>query len=330
MTADEELLYRWLLSRPGARRSDLEAAMGFGASRFRAGLDSLERKGVVSRRGGKPARFQAAPPDVVIDLLAAARQEQITRARLEVPALMGLIQRRSSDLDVTEIVEVLTSRDAVIERWMHLQRAAQESVEAFTRTPVAERPQTISRTRPTYGPGVVGRALYDEEVLRVPGTFEHLLHMSTFGEHARVVPRLPMKLALVDRSVAIVPTESRSGPADEAGLIVHESGLLDALIALFDVFWRRGSPVVIDGTEPSGVVSEDAVLSLLAAGLKDEAIARQLGLSTVTVRRRIAAVIDKLEVSGRFQAGLELGRRGWPQHPWSVARADGERPPPGR
>ena len=69
-------------------------------------------------------------------------------------------------------------------------------------------------------------------------------------------------------------------------------------------------------TEPrhksSAPPAEDAhLLALMAAGLKDEVVARQLGLSLRTVRRRIAHLMDELDADTRFQAGLEASRRGW-------------------
>jgi DNA-binding NarL/FixJ family response regulator len=45
-------------------------------------------------------------------------------------------------------------------------------------------------------------------------------------------------------------------------------------------------------------------------GAKDETIARQLGVSLRTVRRRVAELMDELGASTRFQAGMEAVRRG--------------------
>lgn len=53
------------------------------------------------------------------------------------------------------------------------------------------------------------------------------------------------------------------------------------------------------------------LLAQLASGAKDEHIARTLGLSLRTVRRRIAALMSDLGVDTRFQAGAEAVRRGW-------------------
>ena len=53
------------------------------------------------------------------------------------------------------------------------------------------------------------------------------------------------------------------------------------------------------------------ILALMAAGLKDSAVAHQLGLAPRTLRRRIARLMALLHVQTRFQAGLEACRRGW-------------------
>jgi len=74
---------------------------------------------------------------------------------------------------------------------------------------------------------------------------------------------------------------------------------------------------VISGThavlpEPLGFADEPRLLvRQLASGAKDEQIARTLGLSLRTVRRRVADLMIELGVDTRFQAGAEAVRRGW-------------------
>ena len=52
------------------------------------------------------------------------------------------------------------------------------------------------------------------------------------------------------------------------------------------------------------------ILRLLADGLKDEAIARRLGMSLRTTRRHVADILSELNVSSRFQAGVAAARSG--------------------
>jgi DNA-binding NarL/FixJ family response regulator len=53
------------------------------------------------------------------------------------------------------------------------------------------------------------------------------------------------------------------------------------------------------------------LLRQLSRGAKDEQIARSLGVSLRTVRRRMADLFEELGVESRFQAGVEAVRRGW-------------------
>ncbi|MFC7381823.1 TrmB family transcriptional regulator [Sphaerisporangium rhizosphaerae] len=57
-------------------------------------------------------------------------------------------------------------------------------------------------------------------------------------------------------------------------------------------------------------LADRRLLALLSAGLKDDAIARQLGTSPRSLRRRLRHLFDELDAETRFQAGAQAGRRG--------------------
>ncbi|MBB6334530.1 hypothetical protein [Schaalia hyovaginalis] len=61
--------------------------------------------------------------------------------------------------------------------------------------------------------------------------------------------------------------------------------------------------------EPTGDAVE--LLALLAAGLTDEATARQLRASTRTVALRVQRLCDTFGASGRFQLGIQVARSQW-------------------
>jgi DNA-binding NarL/FixJ family response regulator len=65
----------------------------------------------------------------------------------------------------------------------------------------------------------------------------------------------------------------------------------------------------LEATDASDVGQQ--LLEMLASGAKDEQIARALGMSLRTVRRRIASLMAELGADSRFQAGIEAVRRGW-------------------
>jgi DNA-binding CsgD family transcriptional regulator len=134
------------------------------------------------------------------------------------------------------------------------------------------------------------------------------------GEEARIVQeKLPMKLLIVDDHTALVPL----GPYGYPCLLIRDPGLVATFATFFDLKWAQGEPWAPPGT-PTPIKDDtqrQRILDALAAGLKDEAIARQLGVSVRTVRRHITALMQQLGASTRFAAGVAAVRRGWVTRP---------------
>jgi DNA-binding NarL/FixJ family response regulator len=73
---------------------------------------------------------------------------------------------------------------------------------------------------------------------------------------------------------------------------------------------RRG-PRAATRENPAGLTARELeVLELLAAGLRDADIAGRLFLSPRTVAHHVSAILRKLGVSNRAQAGPAAGRLG--------------------
>jgi DNA-binding NarL/FixJ family response regulator len=138
---------------------------------------------------------------------------------------------------------------------------------------------------------------------------------------------LPFKLTVVDRRRALLPLGA--GTELTAALIVRPSPLLDALIEVFETQWAKGMPVPraagrtggrTEGQESGresapdspadGRMAWEGLLTMLSAGMTDEAIARQLGVSARTVQRRISDLMETLGSRNRFQAGVQAVRHG--------------------
>jgi DNA-binding NarL/FixJ family response regulator len=80
-------------------------------------------------------------------------------------------------------------------------------------------------------------------------------------------------------------------------VLIREAVLVEMLVRLFEVWWREAGDAMAsyhDKTQqqPStaGEVTEDErmILKMLGEGLKDETVAKKLGISVRTVRRKIS------------------------------------------
>lgn len=59
---------------------------------------------------------------------------------------------------------------------------------------------------------------------------------------------LPLELVIVDREYGFLSLIG-SHPASRGALLVHRSGLLDALLAPFEAEWERAVPMVTDADQ---------------------------------------------------------------------------------
>jgi DNA-binding CsgD family transcriptional regulator len=137
---------------------------------------------------------------------------------------------------------------------------------------------------------------------------EALVARLAVGEQIRVLPDLPSRLLVIGDSHAVLPEPF--GYADAPLSIVRQRGVVEAMTQWFELLWERAVVPPLDAVAPR-LDLRSFLLQQLAAGAHDEQIARVLGISLRTVRRRVADLMSELGVDSRFQAGVEAARRGW-------------------
>jgi hypothetical protein len=272
-------------------------------------LERLLQLGVVRHLPGDV--WQAVAPDLALEALIATREEQNRRARADVGPLMDLYQRnRDEEHADNAFVEVVTGVGAVRELWHTLLRGAREEVCVLDQppyvTPLGEHVALEDETRER---DVQWRVVYDRSAVDLPGRVTEIIELVAAGERARVTPTLPFKLAVIDAHAAVLPVAS-DDVVDKV-LLIRPSALLDVLRSTFELYWDRGIPFSPGGIYAAAADVDPNLLGLLAAGLTDESIARQLGLAPRTVQRRVRQLMDRCGAQTRFQAGVQAMRRGW-------------------
>jgi predicted transcriptional regulator len=315
LSTREITVYQALMTRPGADAPGLAADCALAEAEVAAVLLRLVQDGLAVQ-SGRPARYEATAPDVALAELIGRQEERLSAARHEMQRLSQLF-RDSGTTGDAGAVEVVNGSAAVAVRIDRLYESAQAQVRSFDRPPYAQHPgQTSAHRQRRRQVGVEYRTVYSRDALAWPGRFQQdILAGSSVGEHARVRANLPTKLVLADDSLALVPITADETAADSA-FVIRSPSLLAALAALFEHEWSRAVPLVAGPRRsPDELDQPDektrALLSLLAGGLTDEAVARALGWSARTTQRRIAALLKELGVCTRFQAGAAARDRGW-------------------
>lgn len=325
LNLEQQTVYLALLEHFPASMAELRDRVP--GARVRQAVAALETAGLISRLTGQPVRYQPAPPEMALEVLVRAREQELQRVRLETARLAERFRAGRGSGRPEEVVEVVTTRDATLQRWQQLQRSARREVRSFDRPPYASKVLVNEAERDGLAAGVSFRAIYAREGLDLPGRLEAMRELVQAGEQARVTGELPVKMFLADDSIGLIPLErrDRADSADSA-LVIHSSSLLDTLSALFESVWANAVPVRFGDVAPlapghaangSGARNGDGtderrtLLGLLAAGLTDEAIGRQLGWHPRTVQRHVHRLMTELGAQTRFQAGLQAAHRGW-------------------
>ncbi|HEY3556175.1 MAG TPA: helix-turn-helix transcriptional regulator [Kribbella sp.] len=276
--------------------------------------------GPITRSPMPASQLLPVAPDAAIEALVRRHESELERIRALATAWVDDF-RSGRSTGPTELIEIVSGADAVLSRFDQLQRAATDEVQVLDTPPYAAAtgPDTNDVEFEVLARGVTCKAIYDRAALeQAPNAVTAILRYVAAGEQARVTSELPLKLATFDRRTAFIPLSIDQGDIASA-IVVHPCSLLDVLLLVFDQLWQHATPLTApgslrgaqeDGTfEPTE--NDRRVLVLLASGMKDQAIARHLGWSYRTTRRRISALMAASGAETRFQAGLHAARAGW-------------------
>jgi sugar-specific transcriptional regulator TrmB len=317
LTGAEEAAYVLLIGEPRLTAADLADKLGLTSRRAQALLTELAAHGLVSRSLANPPEYLAAPPDVVVPALVLRRQEELQRARLAAVALAERARRVAARDELgPHVLELLSASKATEQRFEQLQQAAEHEVCALDRPPYPAQdgpPENLAELA-SLSRGVAYRAVYDPQALNAPGQPDLVRRFMAAGEQARVFPELPTRMIVIDGRAALIPLDAHH-PGGES-LLVRAPAVVDTLQMFFETLWDQAIPLpttLTDSAEipwrgPAGLGCDDAMVALLTAGLKDEAIARRMGISTRTLDRRIQILMRGLAARTRFQAGWQAAR----------------------
>jgi sugar-specific transcriptional regulator TrmB/DNA-binding CsgD family transcriptional regulator len=314
-----ELVYRALLARPSTDASALADVLGRPGPEVETALAVLVGAGLAIGTEGRA--YAAAPPAVALGALIAERRDGLRLAEQALATLAEEHRAAVAGQSISDLIEVVTGVDAIRHRYRQVQHAATSELRMFVTAPfVAVSPGENAAEPAAADRGVRIRAVLENAVLTEPGSTEEAVDSLRRGLELRVAESLPMKLVIADADLALVPLAVTPG-GEPGAVLLQRSGLLAALDALFETTWHRAYPLELsklEGGPPAGDDELDGpsaldrqILSLMLAGLTDQAVASQLELSLRTVQRRLRHLQDLAGVNSRLQLGWYAARHDW-------------------
>jgi DNA-binding CsgD family transcriptional regulator/DNA-binding MarR family transcriptional regulator len=308
----EDRIYRFAATTPSVTCTEISEATGLSGEKVQTALDGLQERRLISRTTDKPARYIASSPGIVEAMLA----DRLLEARHALEALDRLsAKRRARQLsaDMGDAFEVVRGQEALRHHAMQLIRTARSELVNMIKPPVIA-VQSEERVLPPEA--ARNRAIFETSALEAPGALDAIRDGLRGHDEIRVRGELPLKMLAADRAVALVPVSQQD--TTPVGVLVFPSAMLDGLLALFEYVWDSSVRLDIANgrTHPAGADSvlspEDRqLLSLLLAGLTDEAIAAHFRVSVRTVQRKVHALMEVANVRTRMQLAWEAARQDW-------------------
>lgn len=311
-----ETVYRALLRNPDLDTGGLARHLELSSAQVAGAVERLAAVGLVTASAAARSGLVPAPPATTLTAMLHTALEEMESQRSRLDAVRSALAGFAADHMVGQSrtwssmpVELLSAEESF---------AAVEDLQRGTTGDIASSHQAvhIDVDSPTYvelvehqlRAGRRMRGIYPVEVVEDERRMAYVRKWAAAGEQVRLSEQPLPTMAVFGTEVAMV-SASEPEQAGAGRMLVRAPALVVLITELFDQYWARSVPLAAsDGA--SALDDRSRILELLVVGTKDESIARQLGLSLRTVRRRVADLMDELGARTRFQAGVEASRRG--------------------
>lgn len=320
-SADADLVYRTLVTFGPRTPGGLGAELGMAIRRVDDALAELRAAGAatVAPGGratvGRAGTWAAVPPDRAVAALRTRRlrladeravadshrrvvrglRAQLGALTLPPPALGGLL---------ADQVRYLPTRELTRARYAELLPGRRETL---TINPEQAFDAESARTGAEFDRRLIAQGTR-MRVLGVPPADRDTLNPA--GAHPayqiRESLRVPLKLIVLDRAVALLPADPES---IERGYVeIGHPGVVRALAEVFERHWTDAEDPRVGAVAPIELAArERALVDLLALGHTDVTAAAHLRISARSVTNTLRRLMDRLGVDNRFQLGLALG-----------------------
>lgn len=308
----EEATYRALLAVPDGGVTSLARTLGAPEWTVRETLDSLISHGLAKHVTDNV--FAAVAPDSALIDLLSDRLEELRSGYVAFSELEQVYRDAQTRNGAMPGCETVRGAEALRSRIHQLQGQAKQQVCKLLRPPLLTDDSTHAGCDDAVKRGVEFQLVYERSMLENPVIMGQIRQAADLGKRVRFAATLPVKIMIVDQRVALI-SES---PHQPVALITEHPSLVQLSVGLFDQVWPTAVPAS-GGHTPETILDYDGLpdtddrllLSLLLAGLTDQAIAVRLGVGLRTVQRRVRDLMDAAGVDTRIQLGWQASRKGW-------------------
>ncbi|MEV8532229.1 LuxR C-terminal-related transcriptional regulator [Streptomyces sp. NPDC051211] len=317
-------LYRQLRNEPNLGTPEICARAGLDPSSLHEAVALLTELGLLAESGHRDGRPAVTATETALNRLAQQAEQTAARSLEETIRIRKAIRLLTTELadqyqqqESMAPAELIVGLDRISEVLEDCTELAQDEVLSMHPGPVVESRSKarLERNQKVLDRGVGMRTIHLASTARLPQGLALLEEMQRAGVSIRLVPTIPFRLIIIDEVMAFTPAFGTE--AQPTAMVTRGPVITRLLRRVFEHCWQSAVELGTDTLPPQ--VPEDTpitgqqagILRLMNAGFKDEAIARELGVSTRTLRRLMNDLMEKLGADNRFRAGVRAQQLGW-------------------
>jgi HTH-type transcriptional regulator, sugar sensing transcriptional regulator len=245
LTSYEARAYVALTGRDSFTAAQVARVAGLPRQRIYDVLGSLVQRGLAAARPGNVVKYAPTEPGLALELLVATRREELRELERGAAATMQTLTAAYAagrqQTDPLEYIEVLRDPGAINARFGELQASVKREILVFTKPPYARPPQENVE-----GLEVVrsheARSIYEFSVFDDPAVAEGVRRFIDQGEQARFVPKLPLKLVIIDETIVMFGMQDpvAADTPELTMMMVEHPSLATLLKMAFNAYWAQG------------------------------------------------------------------------------------------
>ena len=252
LTEREAKVYMTLLNGRMYSASDLQKAVNIPRTKIYEVLNKLLSRGICTERKlGKNKIYEAIEPDLALESIYSKYQNDLNRKKKLIDQLSEvftpIFENSKSIINPLEFIEVMKDKVKIHRRYTNSVRSTKREMLTFNRGPYAsDNPERLAEqedeeTKLLKRGGMTKNIYEFREFKEVDWLLESVKKTVRFGQEARVVEKLPIKMLIFDDEKVMFPLEQPIEVSNDLTMIyIEHKQLANACRILFNHMWDQG------------------------------------------------------------------------------------------
>jgi len=252
LTEREAKVYITLLGGRMFTAADLQKAVNIPRTKIYEVLHKMVNRGICTEKKlGKNKMYEAVEPRLAMERVYETYQNNLKRKEGLITQVSEvftpIFENSKSIINPLEFIDVMKEKTQIHKRYTNSVRNTKREMLTFNKGPYAsDNPERLGEqedeeTRLLKRGGSTKDIYELKELKEVDWLFESVKKSIGFGQRARVVEKLPIKMLVFDKEKVMFPLEQPIEQSNELTMIyIEHRQLAEACRILFDHMWEQG------------------------------------------------------------------------------------------